>query len=380
MRAARAFYALLRMELARLLRSPAVVRVVILPFAFAVPAVALALSFGMAGGDAAVVLVPPDLPASLLAGIDGDTDLRAEAVADPLSAYAAGQGAAAIVAWAPRAGLGDRWAPHGPGAAALYEVAVAAGSEGLAEDVEDALWEGARGEVEGWIAAAGVDPDTLPGSTGIGVSRAEVVDIGALFTETTLPGTDLSLRVVLVAGLLLLAAVPGAQLLPILGAHERESGVALQLAVAPPSAELRLAARLAALALFLTGSLGLLAFNILLPLAALPGAELPGSLLVDLAIRALMAGLTASALAIVLGEAVSEPSRAMAMAGIVVYATLGAVAAALVTGSPLVPLGGLALVAWGPWLGVAVLAHGVLVVALLALAGRLHRWRLGNRT
>ena len=80
------------------------------------------------------------------------------------------------------------------------------------------------------------------------------------------------------------------------------------------------------------------------------------------------------------GEAVSEPSRAMSMAGIVVYAALGAVAAALVTGAPWVPLGGLALVPWGPRLGLMVAAHLVLVVLFLLLGGRLHRWRLGTRT
>lgn len=380
MRALRAFAALLRMELSRLLRSPAVVRVVVLPYAFAVPALALALSLGMSAGDAAAVLVPPDLPDALVSGIDVEPGLRAVVVDDPLAAYAAGRGSAAVVAWAERAGLGEGRVAHGPGEADLYAVSVAASSEDLADDVEDALREGARRDVEGWIAAAGVDPDTLPGSIGVAAAEASVVDVAALFADTTLPGTGLSLQVVLMAGLVLLAAVPGAQLLPILGAHERDSGVALQLAVAPPSAELRLAARLFAFALFLSGSLGLLAFNMLLPLAALPGAELPAILLVDLAVRALAAGLTAATLAIVLGEAVSEPSRAMSMAGIVVYATLGAVAAALATGSSLVPLGGLALAPWGPELALVIFAHLVLVALMLGIAGRLHRWRLGTRT
>jgi hypothetical protein len=379
-RALRAFVALLRMELSRLLRSPAVVRVVVLPYAFAVPALALALSLGMSAGDAAVVLVPPDLPESLVGGIDAEPDLRAVVVQDPLSAYAEGQGAAAVVAWTEGAGLGQVRVAHGPGEAGLYSVSVAAASEDLADDVDDALRAGARAEVEGWIAAAGVDPDTLPGSASLVTARPDTVDVAALFADTTLPGTDLSLQVVLLAGLVLLAAVPGAQLLPILGAHERESGVALQLAVAPPRAELRLAARLAAFALFLTGSLGLLGFNMLLPIAALPGADLPAILLVDFALRALVSGLTASTLAIVLGEAVSEPSRAMAMAGIVVYATLGAVAAALASGSPFVPLGGLALAEWGPELALVVLAHLGLVAVMLGIAGRLHRWRLGTRT
>lgn len=379
MRTLRAFLALLRMELSRLLRSPAVVRVIVLPYAFAVPALALGVSLGMSARGPAVVLVPADLPDALVSGIDVEPDLQVVVVDDPLSAYASGQGAAAVVAWAERAGLGDVRVAHGPGDVGLYAVSVAAMSEHLADDVEDALHAGARAEVEGWIAAAGVDPDTLPGSTRLKLFQGESVNLAERINETTLPGTEVPLRVALMAGLVLLAAVPGAQLLPILGAHERESGVALQLAVAPPRAELRLAARLAAFALFLSGSLGLLAFNMVLPLASLSSA-LPAALLLDFGLRALVSGLTASSLAITLGEAVSEPSRAMSMAGIVVYATIGAVAAAVATDSPLVPLGGLALADWGPELALVVVAHLALVVVLLHIAGRLHRWRLGSRS
>jgi hypothetical protein len=368
------------MELSRLVRAPAVVRLLVLPYAFVVPALTLAYSLGMGRGEPAEVLVPVDLPESLRWSIDLEDDMQAVPVADPLAAYQRGRGVAAVVAWAPREGLGEARARYGPGDSRLYEVALAASTEDWSDDVEDALWRGARHEVEGWIAAAGVDPDTLPGAHQLTRAEREEVDLAAVFAREVLPGAGITLREALMAMLVLLASVPGAQLLPIMGAHERESGVALQLAVAPPPAELRLAARLGAFAIFLTGSFGLLGFNVLLPIAAAPGVGFSAGLLVDVAARALTAGLTASSLAIVLGEAVSEPSRAMSMAGIVVYAALGAVAAALVTGAPWVPLGGLALVPWGPRLGLMVAAHLVLVVLFLLLGGRLHRWRLGTRT
>lgn len=376
----RAFLALVRMELARLLRSPAVVRVIVLPLAFIVPAMTLAysLSYG-AGGDAAVVLVPEDLPPPLREALEQEPDLQPVAVADPLGAYAEGRGVAAVVRWVEGDGLGDVQVPHGPGTRGLYEVAVAAGSEDHAEAVEDALRTGARAEVEDRIAAHGVDPMTLPGATRV-LRSSRGGDLVSFLDDARVPGMDLSLGALIRGLFVMLAAVPGAQLLPILGAHERESGVARMLAVAPPPAELRLGARLIAFALFLAGSFGLLAFNLLLPMAGLPDSTVPAGWVFDLFVRAAASGLAAGSLAIVLGEAVSEPSRAMSMAGLVVYAAMGAVAGALSLDAAWFPIGGLAIAEAGAPLALCVLAHLALVGVLLVVGGRLHRWRLGTGT
>ena len=376
----RAFAALVRTELARLLRTPAVVRVVIVPVVFLVPSILLAFSLGMGPADHVDrVLVPADLPESLGTALEVERMLQVEVVADPLAAYAEGTGHAAVVRWVRGDGLGEVHVAHGPGQAVLYEVAVAAGSQEVAHRVREALEAGGRAEVEGWIAAHGVDPDTLPGATRL-VSATPEPDFIDRVEAATLPGTAWPIGRLFRAALVLLAVLPGAQLLPILGAHERETGVALLLAVAPPGASLRLGARLVAFCGFLMACGGLLAFTMVLPLLALPARVALWLWLLDVCARAAISLFAGSALALVLGESVSDPSHAVSMGGIVIYIGMGTAVAAVLLDLPWIPLGGLALVAPGlPLLGAALLHLG-LTVLLVLLAGRLHRWRLGTGT
>jgi hypothetical protein len=376
----RAFRMLLQMEVVRLLRSPSVVRILVLPAAFLVPVTTLSMAMVMQSGDNEdTVIVPTDLPEALTAALDESFVLHV--VDDPLLAWEAREGDAAILAWEEGDGLGHALAPLGPGSPALWNLTITAPSEDVEWYLRRRLKEGARAEVDGWIAASGQDPDAMPGVFQWRQDIAEsepILDPAA--TTRRVFGTE-RMRTLLLALVVLMATVPGAQLLPIIGAHERESGLAEQLAVAPPSAEMRLLARLLAFAALVMGLMGLVGVNMTLPLLGLGAGEALSLIaVVEFGCRCVMAGLTGGALAMVAGEAVSEPSRAMTMGGYVVYGSLAAVGLAASGVFAWTPVGSLAVVPGGLPLLATLALHLVLVGGLIHIAARLHRWRLGTRT
>lgn len=354
----RALLALVRAELVRLLRSPEVMRFVVLPGAFVVP---LGVMVGMAAGGVAEsgprLGVPAGLPLDLSAG--PAADVRVVPVSDPVAAWDDGAVDVAVVAVEPGAGPGMPGEPGG----AMRVTLVGSSGVHLADARRHIRTAERQADRMLWTLQDTERPrlrwtvESLPTDA---PPRAEDDDqTGEL----------------LLALLVLLAVFPGPMLLPILGAQERESGVAEQLATAPPTARTRLLARLLGFLALVGGVGGLVLLNLFLPIVLmLPAGVLPGLGTAGLEGVARAAGAVAvgGSAAMLLGELAPDVSRAMNLGGLVTYAALALLGGGLLGGVEWLPLASLVLAEAGWPLALAVGGHLVLAALLLEIAAFAH--------
>jgi hypothetical protein len=357
----RALLALVRAELLRLLRSPEVMRFVVLPGAFLVPMSvlmgALATDVVGSGGAASRVAAPRDAPVDLSTPPYASFDVVESA--DPLAVYDASDAGAAVVSVTRLAGPGDGVRPGG--GATLHVVGVAADDDAW-DDLQWLVRQAERAEDDALWMLRDEPPPVLSWT----VDRFPAQVAGPV-----VPDTDWEL---LLAALVLIALVPGPMLLPILSAQERESGVAEQLGVAPPPARARLLARLLGFLLLVGGVGGLLVANVMLPLfLAVPdGMAGFGTAGLEGAARLLAALGLGGAAAMLLGELAPDVSRAMNLGGLVTYAALGLLGGGLAADLDWLPLASLVRAEAGWALALALLGHLVLAGILLEVAAWVH--------